>query len=248
VIDRATANQPAPRIGIAEATPAGIEPKAAAYYLEQRPDLQALLEARGKRILDVGCAAGEFGGALKRAGAAEVVGIEYVPEAAALARQKLDRVFVGDVQRLSLPLDEGSFDYIIFADVLEHTVDPWAVLTAYRRYLKPDGQVIASLPNIRFYAIIARLIFNAWGYRESGILDATHLRFFTWPTIKEMFEGAGLSIERVKPVYRLFEDQSRTGRVGALVSRWFCRLVAPVILWRHFFTFQYLVVARKADD
>jgi 2-polyprenyl-3-methyl-5-hydroxy-6-metoxy-1,4-benzoquinol methylase len=246
-MNRATADKHLTGAGLAAAS-AGIEPKAAAYYQEPRHDLQALFEARGKRILDVGCAAGEFGGALKRAGAAEVLGIEYAPEAAALAREKLDHVFVGDVQSLSLPLEEGSFDYIVFADVLEHTVDPWAVLASYRRYLKPDGRVIASIPNIRFYAIIARLIFNAWGYRESGILDATHLRFFTWPTIKAMFAGAGLRIERVKPVYRLFEDQSRVGRVGALASRWFCRLVAPVILWRHFFTFQYLVVAGKADD
>jgi 2-polyprenyl-3-methyl-5-hydroxy-6-metoxy-1,4-benzoquinol methylase len=222
--------------------------KSIEYYSEPRLDIQALIEARGKRILDVGCAAGEFGGALKRAGATEVIGIECAPEAAARAREKLDHVFVGDVQSLRLPLDEGSFDYIIFADVLEHTVDPWSLLATYRRYLKADGRVIASLPNVRFYAVIARLIFNRWGYRESGILDATHLRFFTWPTIKEMFERAGLTIERVRPVYRLLEDQSRTGRVGALASRWFCRLVAPLILWRHFFTFQYLIVAKRAEE
>jgi 2-polyprenyl-3-methyl-5-hydroxy-6-metoxy-1,4-benzoquinol methylase len=217
------------------------------YYSEPRLDIQALIDASGKRILDVGCAAGEFGGALKRAGAAEVVGIECVPEAAALAREKLDCVFVGDVQSLRPPLDEGSFDYIIFADVLEHTVDPWTMLATYRRYLKPDGRVIASIPNVRFYAIIGRLIFNAWGYRESGILDSTHLRFFTWPTIKEMFERAGLRIEHASSVYRLFEDQSRTGRVGALASRWFCRFIAPVMWWRHFFTFQYLLVAKRND-
>jgi SAM-dependent methyltransferase len=219
--------------------------KGEAYYCEPRLDIQALIDASGKRILDVGCAAGTLGAALKRAGATEVVGIEYSPEAALLAQQRLDRVFVGDVQNLELPLDEASFDTIIFADVLEHTVDPWAVLTAYRRFLKADGQIIASIPNIRFYAIIARLIFNRWEYRESGILDRTHLRFFTWPTIKQLFARAGLRIERVRPVYRLFEDQSRIGRVGALASRWFCRLIAPVRLWRHFFTFQYLVVAKK---
>src|ERR1044071_5236707 len=136
-------------------TATGPERKSIEYYSEPRLDLQALIAARGKRILDVGCAAGEFGGALKRGGAAEVVGIECAPEAAALAREKLDRVFVGDVQSLSLPLDVGSFDYIIFADVLEHTVDPWSLLATYRRYLKADGRVIASIPNARFYADIA---------------------------------------------------------------------------------------------
>ncbi|MFL6216334.1 MAG: class I SAM-dependent methyltransferase [Blastocatellia bacterium] len=218
------------------------------YYSEPRPDIQSLIAAHGKRILDVGCAAGELGAALKQAGACEVVGIEASAEAASQARSKLDRVIVGDAQSPDLPLDPASFDYVILADILEHLVDPWAALASFSRYLQPGGRVVASIPNARFYAVIARLIFNRWGYRDSGILDRTHLRFFTWPTIKEMFESAGLRVERVRPVYRLFEDQSRVGRIGALASRGFCRLVAPVILWRHFFTFQYLIVARKSDD
>jgi len=215
------------------------------YYLEPRPDILALIKARGKRILDVGCAAGEMGCALKQAGASEVIGIEQSAHAAALAREKLDHVYECDVEQLSLPPGDAGFDYIIFADVLEHTADPWSVLSSFRDYLKDDGRVVASIPNIRFYAIIARLIFNRWGYRESGILDGTHLRFFTWPTIREMFERAGFQIEVVERKYRLFEDQSRVGRVGALASRWFCRLIAP-LPWRHFFTFQYLVVAKKS--
>jgi SAM-dependent methyltransferase len=222
-----------------------VDQKGAAYYLEVRPDIQAIIDPRGKRILDVGCAAGELGYALKQAGAVEVVGVEYSPEAAALARGKLDRVYVGDAQSLDFP--ETGFDYILFGDVLEHTIDPWGVLASYGDYLKPGGRIVASIPNVRFYAVIARLIFNRWGYRESGILDKTHLRFFTLPTIREMLEEAGYRIERVERKYRLFEDQSRIGRIGALVSRLFCRFVAP-LPWRHFFTFQYLVVARRAND
>jgi len=220
--------------------------KAAQYYLETRPDIQALVYARGKRVLDVGCAAGELGLALKQAGAVEVVGIERSVEAAALAKERLDQVLVSDVESFSLPLDEASFDSIIFADILEHTIDPWSVLSSYRRYLKSEGRVVASIPNIRFYAVIARLIFNRWGYSESGILDSTHLRFFTLPTIKEMFERAGYQIERVDRNYRLFEDQSRIGRARALASRLFCRFIAP-LPWRHFFTFQYLIVAKKSE-
>lgn len=222
-----------------------VDQKRAAYFLEVRPDIQAIIDPRGKRILDVGCAAGELGFALKQAGAAEVVGVEYSPEAAALAREKLDRVYEGDAQ--SLDLSETGFDYILFGDVLEHTVDPWAMLVSYGNYLKPEGRIVASIPNVRFYAVIARLIFNRWDYRESGILDKTHLRFFTLPTIRKMLEGAGYQIERVENKYRLFEDQSRIGRVGALASRLFCRFVAP-LPWRHFFTFQYLVVARRTND
>lgn len=214
------------------------------YHLDERPDVQALVDPVGKRILDVGCAGGELGRALKRSGAAEVVGIEQNIEAAHLAREKLDRVLIEDAQSSELSLPESSFDYILFADVLEHTVDPWTMLATFRRYLKPDGRVVASIPNLRFYAVIVRLIFDRWRYEDSGILDRTHLRFFTWPNIRRMFEDAGYRIERTERKYRLFEDQSDIGRLGALTSRLWCRVVAP--LAPHFFAFQYLVVAKKA--
>lgn len=221
------------------------EAKRLSYYLESRPDIQGLVQAPGCRVLDVGCAAGELGRALKDAGAHEVVGIECNPTAAAIAVDKLDAVVVRrveDADALRLPL--ASFDYIIFADVLEHLPDPWSVLSSYRGYLKPDGKVVASIPNVRFYAVIARLLFNRWGYVESGILDSTHLRFFTLPTIQEMFVRAGYSIERIDYRYRLFEDQSGIGRAGSFINKMFCQFVAPWA-WRHFFVFQYLVVAKK---
>jgi len=215
------------------------------YFRDPRPDIQALVEARGKCILDVGCAAGELGRAFKTAGASRVIGIEKFADAAALASAGLDAVYTGDIESYSPPLADGSLDYLIFGDVLEHTVDPWSVLTRYRRFLKDEGRVVASLPNMRYYAIPARLLFNRWGYRDSGILDRTHLRFFTLPTIRAMFEQAGYRIERVAHRYRLFEDQSRIGRIGAFANRWFCRLVAP-FAGKHFFTFQYVVVAVKS--
>lgn len=215
------------------------------YYLETRPDIQAVIDARGKRILDVGCAAGLLGRALKDAGAASVTGIEQNPQAAELAEENLDHVYVGGVEEFAALLSGANFDYVILADVLEHTANPWSLLASLRHSLTDDGRVVASIPNIRFYSIIARLIFNRWGYRESGILDKTHLRFFTLPTINEMFEGAGFSVERIERKYRLFENQSRIGRVGAVASRLFCRFVAP-LLWRNFFTFQYIVIAKKS--
>ena len=245
-MDRLTVGGRTSIAGVEQRTVTSTDLKAPEYYLETRPDILAIVEARGKRVLDVGCAGGGLGRALKQQGAVEVVGIERSKEAASIAKEWLDQVFVSDVEGDSLPLEDASFDSIIFADILEHTVDPWSVVASYRRYLKDDGRVVASIPNMRFYAVIARLLFNRWGYRESGILDNTHLRFFTLPTIKEMFSQAGYEIERVECSYRLFEDQSRIGRIGALASRLFCRFIAP-LMWRHFFAFQYLIVARKAQ-
>ena len=222
--------------------PAGME-KTEEYYREPRHDIRGLVSPRGKRILDVGCASGELGYAFKRAGAQEVIGIELHGESATLASQRLDQVYTGDIQTLEPPLEPARFDYIIFDDILEHTIDPWAIIASYRRFLKPDGRVILSIPNIRFYSVIGRLLLNRWEYQESGVLDRTHLRFFTWPNIQAMFEGAGYRIERVVHNYRLFEDQSQIGRIGAVSTRIFCRAFAPWP-WRHFFTYQYLVVAK----
>ena len=168
------------------------------YYHNVRNDLLELLPkgVTFGNVLDVGCAAGKTGEALKRSGLARrVIGLEQNPEVAELASRVLDEVVVASAESSRLPFENEAFDLIIFADVLEHLVDPWKILSKFTAFLKPGGRVLVSLPNIQNWKIILRLMSGRWWYTDHGILDRTHLRFFTYRTAVEMLKGAGLSIE-----------------------------------------------------
>ena len=215
------------------------------YYGDPRPDVQALLSPAGRRVLDVGCGGGALGAALKAAGAAHVAGVERHPAAAAEARGRLDRLVEGDLAVVALPFAPGEFDYIVFADVLEHLSDPDAVVRRYLPYLAPEGRVVVSVPNMRFYLVLLRLAADRWAYTDSGVRDRTHLRIFTRQSLEAMLASLGLRVERLTRNYRLFEDQSRIGRLGALATRFVRAAVAPW-LFPELFAFQYVAVARRA--
>lgn len=214
------------------------------YYDDPRPDIQALVLAAGGRFLDVGCGSGALGAALKEAGATYVAGIERYPAAAAKARGRLDDLVQGDILTAPLPFTRSEFDYIIFADVLEHVADPEAAIHRFLPYLTPMGRVVVSVPNIRFYSVLLRLIVDRWSYSDHGICDRTHLRIFTRRSLVAMLALCGLTVERLERNFRLIEDQSRIGRVGALVTRLSTMTVAP-LLFRDLMAFQYLAVARR---
>lgn len=164
-----------------------------AYFHHGRPEIVARVEPAGKRILDVGCAAGAMGAAMLAAGATEVVGIEVHAPAAAIARGRLTSVFGYDVDRLpELPFPPGYFDVITLADVLEHLRDPAAVLRHLRHWLAGDGRIVCSLPNVRHESVLLPLLVHGqWDYVEAGILDRTHLRFFTLTSMLRMLREAG---------------------------------------------------------
>lgn len=215
------------------------------YYGDPRPDVQAMIAAAGRRILDVGCGGGALGSALKAAGAAWVAGVEKHPAAAEEARGKLDLLLEGDLATVPLPFSPGEFDYVVFADVLEHVPDPEAVVRRYLPFLAPAGRVVVSVPNMRFYLVLLRLAADRWAYVDSGVRDRTHLRIFTRRSLEAMLGGLGLSVERLARNYRLFEDQSQIGRAGALATRFVRTAVAPW-LFPELFAFQYVAVARRA--
>jgi 2-polyprenyl-3-methyl-5-hydroxy-6-metoxy-1,4-benzoquinol methylase len=214
-----------------------------AYYGEPRPEIQRLVSPAGHSFLDVGCGEGALGQALKQAGATRVAGIEMTPDAAALARERLDVFVEGDITKVDLPFADAEFDYIIFADVLEHLPQPEAVLRRMLRYLRPDGRVVISVPNMRFYLVLLRLIADRWAYTDSGVRDRTHLRIFTRRSLVRMLADEGLTVERLERNYRLVEDQSEIGRVGALSTRIATKTIAP-LLFRDLMAYQFLVVAR----
>ncbi|MHB1681446.1 MAG: glycosyltransferase [Bacilli bacterium] len=170
----------------------GINPQ---YSLWTREDLAELIPQDVTRVLDVGCACGGLGLTLKNRGVGYVAGIEYNERAAIDARTVLDEVWIGDAATIHLPHPPGSFDALVFADVLEHLTDPIAALRNLTSYLKPEGYVVASIPNVGHASVLKGLLEGSWTYQESGILDKTHLRFFTLLEIARLFEQAGLQIE-----------------------------------------------------
>ncbi|MDB4349450.1 class I SAM-dependent methyltransferase [Omnitrophica bacterium] len=176
-------------------------PKKDDYYRAERKDIADLVTGETQRVLDVGCACGATGEILKKRGVKEVIGVEFSPHACEEASRRLDKVFLGDIQQMALPFEDGHFDCIIYADVLEHLTDPWTVLKRQSRLLKDKGMIIASIPNIRHYRVVKKLLKGEWDYEERGVLDSTHLRFFTLDSIKKMFAQAGYRIDKL--IYKI---------------------------------------------
>jgi SAM-dependent methyltransferase len=203
------------------------------YYDQERPEVAALVPPECRRVLEVGCGTGGLGRLLKASGH-HVTGIELVPEAAEAARSVLDNVLTADVEVAGLPFAPGSFDAVIFADVLEHLVDPWLTIRQAAEVLAPGGVVVASVPNLQNADVLWRLVRGRWEYRERGITDFGHLRFFTLQTIRGLFGQAGLELIHVGRRYR-----------SSLWRTILCWVTGGAA--RAFLTRQYLVVGRKAS-
>jgi 2-polyprenyl-3-methyl-5-hydroxy-6-metoxy-1,4-benzoquinol methylase len=165
------------------------------YYGKDRPEVSSRIDPSARRVLDVGCGSGAFGAAIRRRQGAEVWGLEVNADAAEQAKQQLDRVLVGDALESFRKLPAGYFDCVVFNDVLEHLVDPYTVLGEAKRALSPQGVVVASIPNVRYARVLFELVFQKdFHYRPWGVLDRTHLRFFTRKSIARMFHEQGYQI------------------------------------------------------
>jgi methionine biosynthesis protein MetW len=162
----------------------------AAAYERARPEILEHVPASARRVLDLGCATGTTGAALKQRQAVEVVGVELEPEYAREAATRLDHVITGDVETAT---PDGRFDVLIAADVLEHLRDPWAALRRYAQQLEPGATVIVSLPNVAHWSTYAHLARGSWPRRPEGIFDATHLRWFTLRDARELLLQAGIT-------------------------------------------------------
>jgi methionine biosynthesis protein MetW len=160
------------------------------------------------RVLDIGCADGTFAAELKQRLACHVVGVEPNPDRAAAAAQRGIDVHRGYfTSDLASSLDP--FDIVLFMDVLEHVPDPVELLTLARSALRPGGRVIVSVPNVAHWTVRGKLLFGRFDYRPTGIMDATHLRWFTAKTIASVVSSAGFTIQQQDvsrgtwlPVYR----------------------------------------------
>ena len=205
------------------------------YYSHERSDLLRLLPSGVKleKVLDVGCGCGTTGQYLKNhLTVKEVVGIEMNPEMAQQAKMVLDQVIIGDVQQIDLPFDQRYFDCIICADLLEHLYDPWSVLLKLKNYLKDTGCLLLSVPNVQHWSMIARLLAGSWNYQDEGILDSTHIRFFTRKSLRELIQRSGFQIEKIS---------GAMGKETHLINFLTLRLLS------NFFSFRYFVLAKKSN-
>lgn len=171
------------------------------YYANDRRELVARLPRPLGRVLDVGCGAGEVGRSLRAAGAERLVGIELNATAAEQARAVFDEVLTADVEALVARGElTGPFDTVVLYDVLEHLVDPAALLAAIQPLVVPGGHVHVSMPNARHFSLVRDLVFKGtFGYTDWGHRDRTHLRWFTRRDAVGLLADGGWAVERVEP-------------------------------------------------
>jgi len=195
-----------------------VEPEPHPYGDWERGDVSPFIPPTVRSVLDVGCSFGAFGLGLKRdRPGIEVWGLEPNVEAATVARARLDRVVIG---RFPADAPDRLFDCIVFNDVLEHLEDPWSVLKHVKSLLSPGGCVVASLPNIRHFSVLVPLVLKGrWTYRDVGILDRTHLRFFTRSTMVELFESTGWRVDRIDPSRMSQPEEGEVPRMLTLLGR-----------------------------
>jgi O-antigen biosynthesis protein len=196
----------------------------AGYYDHPRAALLDLFPVAPARLLDVGCGSGATAAlAQERWPQLETIGVEIVPEAAERAAARLDRVIVGSAETLDLAAAGiAGVDGVILADVLEHLVDPWRFLERLRDVLTPAAMIVASIPNIANLWLLEELAAGRFDYTPDGLLDRTHLRFFTRRTIAQLFAGAGYAIERW--------ERTTDGRVDDATRRRILGVMLPVPL------------------
>lgn len=174
------------------------------YYSQNRQDVACLIEDNIQKILDIGCGEGYFLKNIKETRGSETWGIELDPEIGERAKKNVDHVLIGSVESTLSQIPDNYFDCISFNDVLEHLYNPQDVLTLIAPKLLSSGFIIASIPNVRYFHNLKELLISKdWEYKDSGILDSTHVRFFTKRSMKRMFEKAGYRVVKMEGINAL---------------------------------------------
>lgn len=173
-------------------------------------DLLALMPLHARRIMEVGCSSGALAHAFKQKVAdAHYRGLEIDPDYAAVAQTRCDECVVADIESVGEDFWEAQTDRDcwVFGDTLEHFKDPWAVLRRVRAAMPEGACVVACIPNAQHWSLQARLSVGAWDYADSGLLDRTHLRWFTRRTLGPLFADCGFRIEHIAG--RIFNEPQR---------------------------------------
>ena len=173
------------------------------YHQSARAEVVSFLNDPPGVVLDVGCGGGATGKLIKeKFPGTRVIGIELNPHAADHARRVIDDVICESVDTVDLPqlLPDIRIDTVLLLDVLEHLYDPWRTLVRLRRWLTAGARVLASVPNIRNLSNLDELAAGRWEYAPNGVLDVTHLRFFTRSTLKRMFDPLMQVLRPISPL------------------------------------------------
>ena len=177
---------------------------------QHNPELLNLIPIQSKNLIEVGCSSGALAREFKKLSAdCHWLGIEIDSRYADMAKRHCDKSIVLDIESApkSFWEETKNADCWIFGDVLEHLKDPWSILQLVRANLTKTGSVVACIPNAQHWTLQAKLSIGDFRYEESGLLDRTHLRWFTRQTIIEMFDQAGFQIEAGIP--RIFNEPDR---------------------------------------
>ncbi len=171
------------------------------YYNIERKEMLEFIEGSPSKIFEAGCGTGNFGEVLKKKFNTEVTCVELFENAANKAKKKVDKVICGNIEKEIDNIENNYYDLIIFNDVLEHLHDPWSLLKKTAGKLGSGGRVIASIPNIRYLQTMAEIVIKKdFKYTDAGILDKTHIRFFTKKSIIRMFEECGYKIIKIQGI------------------------------------------------
>jgi SAM-dependent methyltransferase len=220
------------------------------YFGKVRREIEPLLPESVATVLEIGCGSGGTMGWLRTVRhIAYAAGVEMMPTAGETARANFDDVEISDVNAARLEFRADKFDLIIALDVLEHVPDPLHTLRRLRNKLLPNGVVIASIPNVAHYQVSVPLLFRGrWEYSDEGLLDRTHLRFFTEKTALSLFRDCGFSIVKVEYTKQFPNIFAWIG-LSDRSWRWYnFKLMHRIIHWpKHLFNFQFLIAARKND-
>ncbi|MDO9424799.1 MAG: class I SAM-dependent methyltransferase [Methylobacter sp.] len=202
------------------------------YFSSSRSQIIDLLPDFSQRVLEIGCGSGQTLETLKKMQAcAETVGVELFEAAADSARNRVDTVYCLDVEKNPLPAHIGKFNLILLLDVLEHLVDPWTLLKRLKEeHLAVDGKIIISLPNARHFSLVLPLLVGRFDYVERGILDKTHLRFFTKDSATKLLKSAGLNIEAIKPAS--LDIRLNSGKLNVITLGLFSGFIASQYLFK----------------
>ena len=216
------------------------------YYSSNRPEVAYFLDfiPEGARILEVGCGTGHFR-ELIRCKSNEYWGIEPFKIAAIEAKTRLDKVFVGTYDEVKKQIPDQYFDYIICLDVVEHMEDPWNFVLEVKNKLKNSGSIISSIPNFRYVVNLSNLLIKrTFKYVDAGILDRTHLRFYTEKSITDLYEEANYRIK----IHIGINKYCFNTRSFSMILLSITFPLLKLLLGRDIQYFQYLTVAERDSN